>query len=388
MSSHRIAAAVSAFALTLSSATAAAAPPPSGYTPARAADVAALPIHIGIVPDRIRPQIAFQYASVAAPTYTGPYPGMSVGQSIGVNAVGGALGSAIANGILLAEAKDFARQAFAGVAASGCDLPYGERLAAQLTQDLQAAWPQAQVQVHMLKPDQSIADIVGKRTPRYEVLASVSLATDFSALIASVDASAYVPDGDDARAERKPAWQNTLIAVGDRLELAPKTPADIDRMIAEEDARYAALQLGPLIQRLNREGLTRDNGNERRFVVDAMAQHKRALKEARRDQWTPQSEAMRRGSLLSESDCAGMRTALDQVLGESHALVQAMTGGTLPAPLEVVTTKRGAFVKVTELVGETPGKRAIVGLPDGSYISRRGGDGINTAFRYALLIEP
>ena len=96
----------------------------------------------------------------------------------------------------------------------------------------------------------------------------------------------------------------------------------------------------------------------------------------------------RQGSLLSESDCAGMRTALDQVLGESHALVQAMTGGTLPAPLEVVTTKRSAFVKVTELVGETAGERAIVGLPDGSYVSRRGGDGVNTAFRYALLIEP
>jgi len=45
-------------------------------------------------------------------------------------------------------------------------------------------------------------------------------------------------------------------------------------------------------------------------------------------------------------------------------------------------------VKVTELVGETPGERAIVGLPDGSYVSRRGGDGVNTAFRYALLIEP
>ncbi len=389
MSSHRIAAAVSAFALTLSCATTYAATPPlAGYTPTRAANVIALPIHVGIVPDRIRPQIAFQYTSVAAPAYSGPYPGMSVGQSIGANAVGGALGSAIANGILLAEAKDFARQAFAGVTAAGCDLPYGERLAVQLTEDLQAAWPQAQIQVHMLKPDQTIADIVGKRTPRYEVLASVSLATDFSALIASVDASAYVPDGDNARAERKPTWQNTLIAVSDRLVLAPKTQADIDRMVAEEDARHAALNLGPLISRLNKEGLTRDNGDERRFVVDSLAQHKRALKEARRDKWTPQSEAMRRGSLLSESDCAGMRTALDQVLGESHALVQAMTGGALPEPLEVVTTKRSAFVKVTELVGETPGERAIVGLPDGSYVSRRGGDSVNTAFRYALLIEP
>jgi len=76
------------------------------------------------------------------------------------------------------------------------------------------------------------------------------------------------------------------------------------------------------------------------------------------------------------------------VLGESHALVQAMTGGALPAPLEVVTTKRSAFVKTTQLVGETPGERAIVGLPDGSYVSRRGGDGVETGFRYALLLEP
>lgn len=391
MSSQRIGIAVSAFALTLSCAAAtatAAAPPPVGYTPARATEVAALPIHVGIVPDRIRPQVAFQYVSVAGPNYVGAYPGMSVGQSIGANAVGGALASAIVNASLREQAENFARQAFGSVANAGCDLPYGERLAAQLTQDLQAAWPQAQIQVHMLKPDQSIADIVGKRTPRYEVLASVSLATDFSALVASVDASAYIPDGDDARAERKPAWHNTLIAVSDRLALAPKTQADIDRMIADENARYAALNLGPLIRRLNQEGLTGKNGSERRYVVDSLAQHNRALKEAKRDEWTPQSETMRRGSLLSESDCAGMRSALDQVLSESHALVQAMTGGALPTPLEVVTTKRSAFVKTTQLIGETPGERAIVGLPDGSYVSRRGGDGVETGFRYALLLEP
>lgn len=385
MSSRRITVAAATLALSFSAA--AAAPPPVGYTPARADDVAALPIHIGIVPDRIRPQIAFQSVSIAGPTYTN-YPGMSMGQSIGVNAVGGALASAIVNASLHEQAENFAREAFGSVANAGCDLPYGERLAAQLTRDLQAAWPQAQIQVHMLKPDQSIADIVGKRTPRYEVLASVSLATDFSALVASVDASAYVPDGDDARAERKPALQNTLIAVSDRLVLAPKTQADIDRMVADENARHAALNLGPLISRLNKEGLTRDNGDERKFVVDSLARHKRALKEANRDAWTPQSEAMRRGSLLSDSDCAGMRSALDQVLGESHALVQAMTGGTLPTPLEVVTTKRSAFVKTTQLVGETPGERAIVGLPDGSYVSRRGGDGVETGFRYALLLEP
>ena len=98
--------------------------------------------------------------------------------------------------------------------------------------------------------------------------------------------------------------------------------------------------------------------------------------------------APRAGGLAAGGRAAGMRSALAQVLGESHALVQAMTGGTLPTPLEVVTTKRSAFVKTTQLVGETPGERAIVGLPDGSYVSRRGGDGVETGFRYALLLEP
>jgi hypothetical protein len=65
-----------------------------------------------------------------------------------------------------------------------------------------------------------------------------------------------------------------------------------------------------------------------------------------------------------------------------------MTGGTLPEPLKVETVKRGAFLSVTQLVGETPGERAIVGLPDGSYVSRKGGEGVNTAFRYALLLDP
>lgn len=34
-------------------------------------------------------------------------------------------------------------------------------------------------------------------------------------------------------------------------------------MVADENARHAALNLGPLISRLNKEGLTRDNGDER-----------------------------------------------------------------------------------------------------------------------------
>jgi len=389
MSSRRIAVAASAFAFTLFCGTPqAASPSVDGYTPARAAEAEALPIHIGIVPDRIRPQVAYQYVSVAGPGYAGNFPGMSIAQTAAVGAFAGVLGGAIANAGLREHAEDSARLAFAGISAAGCDIPYGDRFAAQLTEDLQAAWPQAQIQVHMLKPDQTIADIVGKRTPRYEILASVSLATDFSAMIASIDASAYPAGSDDARAERKPAWQDTLLAISDRNTLPPKTQEDIDRMVADEDARYAALDLGPLIRRLNKEGVNADNKEERAGVADQIALHRRVLKEANRAKWTPLGMAMRHASLLSESECAGMRTALDQVLGESHALVQAMTGGTLPAPLEVVTTKRSAFVKVTELVGETAGERAIVGLPDGSYVSRRGGDGVNTAFRYALLLEP
>jgi hypothetical protein len=387
MTPRRIAVLASAFILSCASSHAAA-PPATGYTPARAAEAGALPIHIGIVPERIRPQVAFQYVSVAGPAYTGNFPGMSTGQTIGANALGGAISSAIVNASLREQAENFARLAFANVSAGGCDLPYGERLAAQLTESVQAAWPQAQVQVHMLKPDQTIEDIVGKRTPRYEILASVSLATDFSALVASIDASTYAADGDDGRAERRPRWQNTLIAISDRVALAPKTQADIARMVADENARHEALELGQIIRRLNAEGVTEQNKAERRRVADAIARHKKALKEANRDKWTPQSEAMRRASLLSESDCAGMRTALDQVLGESRALLQAMTGGTLPEPLKVETVKRGAFLSVTQLVGETPGERAIVGLPDGSYVSRKGGEGVNTAFRYALLLDP
>lgn len=369
-----------ALALNAMPAYAAKAPLP-GYGPDKAATAGALPVHVVIEQPRVKPQIAYGYVAVpdgiayGASAY-GNYPGMSMGQSIGVDVAGGLIASLIINGAEYAGAKHFAQGPYQVMQDAHCDLPLGDAFRTPVVNAIQARWSTAAVQPHVLEDGQSFNKAVGTG-PRYVFAVSSSLAPDFSALITTIDAEAY-PDlqPGSKRTPREPAWRDTLIIVSDRMLLPAKTQADTDALAAPATSRYAALNLEPLIAKVNAQRGMADP-RDRRKITNAQSDLRSALKEAQRPDWTPAGEAMRRAQLWSAGDCAALSGAVATNAAQSGLAVAALLDGTLPARV----------ADNAALPVETAGERKLVALPGGIVVSRKGGDEVVLGFRRSVLAD-
>lgn len=340
-----------------------------GYLPERHASAGALPMHVVIEQAKVRPQIAYGYVSTPYPTQT--YPGMSFGQGLGVNLAGGLIASAIINGAEYAQAKSFARGPYGVLLEAKCDLPVDQPISERVGDAIRNAWPQVAAQTRVLTEDEKLKDAVDGKSPRYVFRVSTSLAPDFSALMTTVEAAAYPATANNGAVAFKPAWQDTVIVVSDKLVLAPKTPADVESMVAAENARHAALNLGPLIAQANAEG---PSSPARKKVVEAQKENRARLKEARRATWSPATEAEMRARMWSADQCRALSAAIDANAAETGAALAALFSGAVKQ--EAGSEAAG---------GEATGQRRLEVFPGGFIVSHRVGDNVGLGFRESIL---
>ncbi len=352
-----------------------------GYQPQDLDAAAHLPIQVVFGPEKVRPEIAYDWVDTPYPTAYQAVPGMTYGQTLGVNLAAGLIASLIINAGEKSDAKHSAAVPYAAITAAGCDLDLGKPIGDSVTAAIHGAWPGASVQTHLVSTPQSAGKVLDESAPRYVFQVSTSLAPDFSSMITSIDADAYPKAADSAQALRKPQWHDSLILVTDRIDFPAKTQADIDRLVAEENAHYDALNLGPSIKMINADVESGDrfaHREELRRVTRLMDEHQMQLGLARTKAWVPASLAMRRANTLSENKCSRMNEAIAQSASLASDAIAALAHGSLPPRL--AADAKSNFV-------ETAGQRAIVPLPGGIFLWRRGGDDAPLGFRYSILAQ-
>jgi hypothetical protein len=350
-----------------------------GYQPDDLELVRGLPIYVVIDEPTLRPQIAYGYQPIAGlyNGYNANTAGLGVGQAALAGAAGGLIASAIINGAAYAKARNFARPPFHTLQQAQCHRAVGNALGEALAARARANWPGATVTTVVLQPGQKLESAVDTHAPRYVLRASSSIATDYSAVITSIDAEAYLAEGSPAKAARKPAWRDSIIAVSDRVEIAPvKTQADIDALSDVEGRRFIALDLDPRIRKLNDDGPEADR-REFNQVRDLLLEHDRLIRDANAPQWTPTAQAMRRAILLSEQQCQRLDASVLLATTQASALLGDLAGGALPAPAAAGDVAAGAL--------PASGERRTQSFPGSIFVSERSGDDVALGFRHSLL---
>lgn len=341
----------------ISGAVSAAKPETPGFGLAFAESGDTVPIHVVVLQPRIRPRLRIDDVSPLSFADTG------------------LLMYAISNSEAKARAVAFAQPPFSTIRGLGCDLPQADALQRAIVDAIRGRWPDAQIQVSILKKGQDIDDVTPRRTtPHIRLRVSSTLAADFTALIANLEAEGYPGTG------RKPAWRDTLVAVSDTLALPAKTEDETARFIAAENARYDALNLGPVIARINAKGgMGRpEERDERKRVARMIEDHKTMLADAQRPSWTPLTATQRLAALWSEHECTHMHAALDGNARDSAALLTALFGQTLPPRMPKDSARHPR---------EIHGERTILSFAGGVFVLRRGGDRVEMGHHEVLLEE-
>jgi len=359
---------------------------PTGHDASRVQSLSGLPVHIVMLNDHVRSQIAYAYRSVASDAVTQQAiqnamvntPGLSAGQGIAAGALGGAIASAIINAQLQAAAKNQVEPADATMRASRCMVDYGQELGAALQRAVNTStWGQAAtVERHLVGPRQKVADVVDPDRERYVLTASYSISPDYSALVTTVNASAYSPRlGQQKKWQRDPAWTDELVVVSDRILVPAKSPADIDAAVAAENSRYAQLGVPALIAKANA-----GDPDARTKAVKLMKEHKRALEEARETSWSPAFEAEQRARLWSADGCARLRATLASNTSETETLLGQLYRGELPARISEVSRELPALLPADA--------RQVRAEAIGIYRMARGDGEVPLAYRFSWLPEP
>lgn len=369
--------------LALSTAAQAASKEIDGYRSERASLAASLPVHIVALDQRVRPQVDFVYQDVTRymPGYPGGTPqfnsGMSTGQAIGVNVLGGLIASAIVNGAAYSEAKNRAVAAYQPLQQARCDLPVDTPLQQAVRDAIARAPWGAAVAVNLTDgEDDAWEKRIPKDQPRQIFTITSSLSPGLTALVTSVDVAAYAPEGEAKPAWRKkPLWRDHFIVVSDWLDLPPKTAAEVEQLVAQEQRRFADSGAQAMVARVKEKGRV-GRSSELREAADARKLHEKNLELAREESWSAEIEDQRRARLWSENDCARLRSAIDLAGAELGRMLDALYAQQLPA-------RRSS--KELDNAFERPGDRQIRALPGGVYVSRNEGGSVNLNFRYSLL---
>lgn len=350
----------------------------------------ALPVQVAVLQERLRPQFRYNYldtsqvgVSAGNSLYNGG--GISYGQAMGIGLAGGLIAGAIINGAKKSTAKRAVRDPYELISQAGCDLPLTDSHKAMVDNALRRAdWH---------GPGGDSRPATAKEGPRYVFTLSTSLSSDFSAMMTTVEASAYTPDA-SGKAGRKATWEDTLVVVSDGLWLDVKSQDDIDRMVAAEKQRYTASGANALIEKVNAGGGNAPRGDRKRAELVAK-QHAENMADARAEGWSDTSTAMRRAALWSENDCALMDKTLRSNLEHASAMIQALLQHSLPAAAEAgiapdspeapSTTDMAISVGVPEGVTVPAPMRVIDPIRAGFYVSHLSMENINLGYRHMVL---
>ncbi|MGH8060917.1 MAG: hypothetical protein ACREO7_02765 [Pseudoxanthomonas sp.] len=366
----------------------------------------ALPVRVVVLQPRLGPQIRYNYIATADAginagnnLFYNP-GGMSYGQAMGMGLAGGLIAGAIINGAEKAAAKRAVRDPYQVISQARCDLPLVDSHQAMVASALQhAGWPAA---------TGNVGAATGKDIPRYVFTMSTSFAPDFSALMTTIDAAAYVPDA-AGKTSRNATWQDSLVVVSDGLWLPAKTQSDIERMVAAEKERYDASGADELIDKANKAGANASR-KERQRALLVVSRHAENMADAKSEGWSNTGTAMRRAMLWSENDCALLEKTLKSNLEHADGMIQALLRHSLPTPggasplqplpaqgVQIASTRTNPdVIAETEVsVGVPEGTseaepsaaptRVIEAVPGGIYVSRLSMENITLGYRHMVL---
>lgn len=357
---------------------------PDTYQVQAATPLAAVPVHIVAINDRLRAQIAYDYAQMQGVSQQAQMNAMNMpGVDPLTGALGGAIGAAIANAAIREAAENDVEAAYATLLSRQCDLPMHEAYQASLARSVQQSpWgSSAPVHPHLLGPKDSIDGVVGKKGSRYVLSFAYSLTPDFSSVVTAVSALAYSDalPGAPKRWETKPAWTNVVYVVSDRLPLAAKTADDVTLAVASETERFQASPAPALIARAN-AGDTQARSKAAKLVRE----HERLMRDAKQDSWTPSQEAAARARLWVENDCARMKDVLQANVQDVETAMAQLFRGELPVP--AADARPGSPLE--PLAGEVDGERRVLPLGPGTHVARRGGDRVPLNYVRSWLAVP
>lgn len=228
--------------------------------------------------------------------------------------------------------REQARKSFAPIRSAKCDIRIDESLPKAVFESVRRSSWGASVPIQTLVGDgRSIDSMVDNAKPRHIFTISSSLAPDFEALITTLEVLAYVQVKGESHWRKEPTWSEEFIVVSDFMEVPSKTQADIDRLVAEEQARYEATGNVEAIRRLNanRGG---DRFERKRALAD-QRQHESAMEAAKSSNWSQASLKSARAVTWSENDCARMRVAVDQAGSDLGRMLDDLYANRLPSRL-------------------------------------------------------
>jgi len=301
---------------------------PRGFAEADAEQATGLPVHVVADRTTVRPQIAWPPVQVARPE-DGLVAGHTVTPVTNPALAGGAgvldvlIGNAVESGRLKGEARIAARRLDAAQCRVQADVPITTALQATLEQ---IGWA-TRLQVHPSGPS-AVDEVMEQEGPRLLVQHSTSLTPDLIWLVTTVTVKAW--DGTGQGRNAPPAWQNTLYVASAPLPLLDKTPQDTEQLLAILDREYAESGNEQRIREVNAAGPTADR-RLRQLAADTVREYKNRRRAASKPRWDGRTALMGRAVRWNSDDCALLRLALHDSVGEAARLLQSLREGTLPA---------------------------------------------------------
>lgn len=363
--------------LCLSCAKATAAEQAVPYDPAASQALRDIPVHLVLLNDELKVQLAYAYTSVdpsLLPYYNAPVPGLSTGAGIAAGALGAALGEAIANAAQYERAEKAVVPGYGQLQAARCTLPAASGLADGLERGIRrSTWgATTPVQRLFLDEQQKLDKLVDQNQPRQVLLASYSMSPDFSTVITSVNLSVYsdVLAGAPKRWQARPAWSNLLIVFSEQVTAAPpKSEQDITDLVTAENERFARTPAAQLIAAAN-------DGDpfSRKQALHLVKEHEQYLREARKKKWTPAMTAARNSRHWISNGCAPLSAALEANARELETLLERLYAGELPPALPPKTTIKDMARRSLEPDPTPAGTRKVTAELGNTYLSRRAGD--------------
>jgi hypothetical protein len=361
---------------------------PSGFDPANASALQGLPVEVVLIGDHVREEIpsVMGYSEKAIVSRTTVPPGQMVRELPNQG-----LGTIIGEAIIYKLSKTFSRPAVSTLRAAHCELPANDEMAKAVEDSVHAStWganatvnrhvmPNARVSSIATSLDNKVDEIVPGPQARYVITVSYSLSADFSYLVVSGDASAYSQSlpGAPGNWEHKPAWVDHFMVVSDAVPTPEKSQAEIDKLLADEDVRYAATGVNELLVLADKK----DDYDAHLKAVSLKKDHESRQADIRVKEWMSTEAAEMRSRQWSENGCARVKDALHADTADLQKLLTTLFTGQIPNPGEGGTALGPDYMQEPG----APGDRQIMTSPGHYYVLRRSGDKVALMYRYSLF---
>jgi len=312
--------------------------------------VHAAPLHMVVLHERTRLRLPY----FAPPGVIVTSDTIPAGTLIAGNLLGGLLVAGIERQ-RLKEAQASVQPAYDILRDGGCLLERGSTFmdAVQPIAMDDAAPP---VTRHVLTGEARLEDIFPAGSERHVVLITYSLTPDMDYLLTTAHAM-YVPAGKKGK-DARVSWSRTLTVAAPALPLPAKTPAEIERLVSEENRRWQSSGNAALVQAANKGDMT-----ARRQVAGANRQYEEALKQARSPAWSLPHASVEHARTWSADGCAGLQQAHADNAMQLGALMPRLYADDLPP------SPKPGLLKATPMPEVVAGDMTISPAGDAAWLS-------------------